>query len=495
MKRSTWTVAITVALASKAQAAPQPLSSEALDRAVATVVVADESSVDLQVRREVDLTDSAQSGTRALNVVNGASADVGNALNVLTGTSGITTQRNFISQENSAVARVTSIDRVGMNRHTSTAWQSRVDAGASLNSIDQQILRSQSSHSTVDTYNANVPAYNPLQNLTLTIGTPSMPPVTIPSFGFNVTEPDSGISVGASIGPFTFKAPQLVLGTVSLSGADIVMHGGYLDLGALDLGTASFHGCLGDACIGFDKDLGSVDMPRINFGGDLRIAGGNPFKDVQINAGGGFSLAGSGHIQADLGHVSLSANVSLNFPDLSTSLDFDVFGQHVSHDFNVGIPSISASIDLIDADVGAAYSADFNGTLCLSIVTTRCDGLQHREHSDETHIDITTTTASSTQWSQSSSSTSGSETLMSGARMTGAEADLISMSEGDAKLDTESVVHLDAGAQRGLEAFNAVNAAGAMIGNALNVAAPPAVGTSMSQNNTFTQYQTRPRGH
>jgi hypothetical protein len=523
MRAAIWYCSVTGAIASTlvsqlAAAAPEPLSVTALDQAVAgsdsassetesarpTIVVAGGADIDLDLRRAIELHDNAERNLTALNVVNAAQSDTVNAINLLHGGEAfLARQLNAIEQTELHVGSASRIERFDANRITTSEQHSRYDSQSSTFARTEQVLRTRTSRSVVDTYNAQVPGYFPLQNLSLTIGTPALPSVTVPRFGFDLTYTDDvgGVyGIRGGLGPFYFDPPQIVLGTVSLSGDDVVLRGGFVKLPSLDLGSANIDFCFIE-CGGIDVDLPTINGPRIDFGGELRIPGANPFKDVRVNAGGGVSVAGAGHISVDLGHVRVGAEFSLDIPDLTTSFSFDVLGYTVNTGtFGVEIPAVTATVDLIDADIGVAYDATFNGVLCISIVTTTCQASTHRETNESVHIDVTRTSATASNSASGGDTSHGNESITIGARMTGAEADLIAMSEGNANIDTTSLVQLDSQAQRGMSVVNAVNATGAMVGNAMNTATQRSavqssgqLSGSIGQSNVFTQYQTRPR--
>lgn len=512
-------VATTVALAiasAAAQAAPRDLDAAALDAVAAgaapsdpspvtgstSAIVADQSELELHTVERVVLRDTAQRQAAAANVVNAAGADVIGATNIATDLGGrvLARQLNEVFQVEHSYGRVERIALAGPNLNRSHSSSSSFASSSSSSSTRASLLQSRSSHSVQDTYNASVPGYFPLQNLTLTLGTPDLPSVTVPAFGFDLTTTDDvgGVyGIRGSLGPFTFDPPQIVLGTVSFQGDDLVVAGGYVDLPSLDLGSASIDLCVVD-CGGVSVDLPTIDGPRIDLPGEWRFAGANPFKDVRINAGNGIAAAGSGHVSMSAAHVTLGAELSLDLPDLTTSFSFDVLGSEVSTpEFGVAIPPISASITLVDADIGPGYNADFDGALCLAVQTSDCGRLEHSESSQSSFVDVRQTSASASTARSESGSSSGEEAVTAGATLDGAEAELIAMSEGKAQVEQGSVVELGAQAQRGMQVVNAVNASGAIVGNALNVGTQRgalASSQGIAQTNSFTQYQTRPRG-
>ena len=507
--------AMTLTLASMTtQAGPRNLNAGDLDEVTAgtqspttsnaangsSIIVTDHSSIELRAERRVELHDQVQQRATALNAVNAANADVANAINISTvmGAHVLGRQLNQILQSERSYGRVEQLTLAGPRLNRSYSTNRSYGSITQSTSMQAAQLRSRSSSSVVDTYAASVPAYFPLQNMTLTIGTPDMPSVTVPQFGFDLTTTDDvggTYGIRGSLGAFTFDPPQIVLGTVSFQGDDLVVAGGYVDLPSLDLGSASVTACFVE-CGSVDVDLPTIDGPRIDLPGEWRLEGANPFKDVRITAGNGIAAAGSGHINIDAAHVTLAAELSLDLPDLTTEFSFDVLGHEVSTgEFGVAIPAISASITLVDADVGPSYSANFDGALCVAVQTSDCGTLQHSRSSGSTLVDIRQTTATSSTSSYDESTSAGAEYLTAGATLSGADAELIAMSEGRADIAEASVIELGSQAQRSLQALNAINAAGAIVGNAMNVGTQRAGAgaAGLTQTNVFSQFKTRPR--
>jgi hypothetical protein len=503
--RSNIATAVALAIASAAaHAAPRDLDAAALDAIGAgssSVIVADQSEITIDTTNRVVLRDDVQRQAAAINAVNATGADVVSAANIATavGARVLARQLNEVFQVEHSYGRAGSISLAGPNLSRGYSNTRSFGSSASSSSTRSTALQSRTSHSVRDTYNASVPAYFPLQNLTLTLGTPDLPSVTVPAFGFDFTTTDdvgSTFGIRGNLGPFTFDPPQIVLGTVSFQGDDLVVAGGYVDLPSLDLGSASITACFID-CGSVSVDLPTIDGPRIDLPGEWRFEDANPFKDVRINAGNGIAAAGSGHVSLSAAHVTLSAELSLDLPNLTTSFSFDVLGQEVSTgEFGVEIPPINASITLVDADIGPGYSADFDGTLCLAVQTSDCGRLEHSESSQSSLVDVRQTSASASGSMYEESNSTGKEFVAAAASLGGAEAELIAMSEGRAQIDQGSTVELGSQAQRGMQAVNAVNASGAIVGNALNVGTQrgtSVAGAGVSQSNSFTQFKTRPR--
>ncbi|HEY7378907.1 MAG TPA: hypothetical protein VH542_09510, partial [Steroidobacteraceae bacterium] len=115
----------------------------------------------------------------------------------------------------------------------------------------------------------------------------------------------------------------------------------------------------------------------------------------------------------------------------------------------------------------------------------------------ETRIDVVVYEVSASSHSSGGSSIAEESSTHAGATLADAEADLIAMSQASAMIDATNSITLEDGAQRGLRAVNAVNAADAIIGNALNVTAlqPDRLKSGsltgvLNQSNVFSQYRT-----
>jgi hypothetical protein len=514
-------------LAQAALAAPAALTDAALDKVTAgdppeqpatgkppIVVVADGAHYTFHGNQNVRMEGTAQADANALNLVAAAGSDVGTALNVLSigsDVSGVVAQQNSFAQierQTGALGRAT-LDGTHTT-HRSTI-ESAFASGSSSSRVTGRRLRDTSSTTTVTQSALFVPEFTPLQDLTLDVGTPALPPLHIPGFGIDLVEDtDAGdFGIRGSVGPFTLEPPQVVLGTVSLDGDDVVLSSGFVQLPGLDLGSATLDVCFID-CAGASVDLGSFPSQRVDFpGGDLRFEGANPFKDLHINAGHGIAVAGTGSINVTPSHIEVSAELTLDLPDPTFSFDFSIpgisFGDLGSigpfdidgPDVEIEIPPVSVSHTLFDQDVGFAYSAQFDGVLCLSFTTNECGTASHETQHSESHVDERIDEATASSFASGGRSVSDVVDVHAGATLTDAEADLIAMSAASALIDATNSIALEDAAQRGIRVLNAVNAADSIAGNALNVAAvrPPqtaaGLAPSVGQSNVFVQYRTR----
>lgn len=523
MQRGVLAAFVAGALAQTALAAPPSLTDAALDGVTAggpaqpasgdppVVIVADGATYVFDGEQSVRIEGNAQQSLRALNIVAASGSDVGNAVNVQSGAidgSGAAAQLNQLQQRESATGSLgqASLDGVSSTRRTAT--ESQFSSGSSSRQVTAQRLQSRSRTSTVDQFAGFVPSRDPIEDLTLEVATPQLDPLHIGELSVDFLNADGLFGIQGSIGPFTVQAPQLVLGTVTLDGDDVVLSAGHVVLPDVDLGEATVTVCFA-VCAEDSIDLGSfggrtVDLPD----GDLRFEGANPFKDTHINAGGGIAIVGAGSVSAAPSHITLEGELTLDLPDPTFSFDFtipsifedpDLIGPFVVDGPNVtiDIPAVTVRHTFVDEDIGGGFSGTFDGFLCVPDGTMDCGSGSRRTEHHETRLDALVVAASNSSYSNGSSSTSVDEAVYAGASLTDAEADLLAMSQASAQIAAENSVKLSDSSQQGLRAANAVNAADTIVGNALNVTTlRPAnrprgslVG-SIGQSNVFLQNRT-----
>lgn len=493
------------ALAQTALATPPALTDAALD-----AIVADASRFEAARSESVHLEGDAQREARALNLVGAAGSDVGNAVNALTIESsvyGSLLQQNRLEQQETRGGFLGRATLEGMNVTRESRAESRFESVDSSSLYSAHSLQSHVRTSTVDQFAVFVPSRNPLQDLTLDVGTPQLSPIRINPIGFDFRDSSGSFGIAGSAGPFTLGAPQVVLGTVSLDGDDVVLSSGYVQLPSLDLGSATLLVCFA-ACASESVDLGSFGGRRLDLpGGDLRFEDANPFRDTQINVGGGVAIVGAGTLDVRPSHLTVSAELTLDLPDPTFSFDFtigdrtdgeDVIGPWTidGPDITVEIPTVTVSHTLIDEDIGGAFSGTFDGFLCIPQGMT-CGTGSRRTQRHEAHVDERVQVASSSTRATGGAVATVAEEVRAGASLREAEAELIAMSQASARIDAKSAITLTDAAQEGMRVGNAVNAADTIVGNALNVTslrpsslATGSVATSLGQSNVFVQQRT-----
>jgi hypothetical protein len=514
MKRGVLAALFASGLAQPALATPPALTDTALDAVTAggpaqpadghppVVIVADGATYTFAGGQNVHFEGETQKNLRALNVVGAGGSDVGNAVNALVISAEAPSRVLQLNQLEQRESGGGSLGPANLNGEMSTrrsTTESHVTSSSSSSQLMMQRLQSRSHTTTVDQVAAFVPSHAPLEDLTLEVATPQLEPLHIGELSVDFLDDDGLFGIEGSIGPFTIQAPQLVLGTVSLDGDDLVLSAGHVVLPAFDLGDATVQVCFA-ACAEESIDLGSFGGRTVELAdGDLRFEGANPFKDTSINAGGGIAIVGAGTVSVAPNHITLAGELTLDLPDPTFSFDFtipslfedpDLIGPFDvdGPDVTIEIPAVSVSHIFIDEDIGGGFAGTFDGFLCVAEGTMDCGSGSRRSAHTEMRADTRWSASSNSAYSNSSVSTSGDEVAYAGASLTDAEADLIAMSEGSAQINVENTVMLSDSAQQGLRAANAVNAADTIVGNALNVATH-LVG-SLGQSNVFVQNRT-----
>lgn len=215
--------AMAAALAQPLAAGPSSLTDAALDGVTAgslpptpvadgqrpAVIVADGARYTLDSRQTVELSGDAQLAARVLNATGASGSDVGNAANVLSLAGYDATsvrQENLLTQHELQSGALGRASLRGQNLTESSEVTRSVSSASSSTVISALQLQRRSRSATIDQFSAFVPAFTPLQNLELTIGTPELQDIVIQAFGLDlVDEDDAGdfFGIRAEVGPFT----------------------------------------------------------------------------------------------------------------------------------------------------------------------------------------------------------------------------------------------------------------------------------------------------
>jgi hypothetical protein len=242
------------------------------------------------------------------------------------------------------------------------------------------------------------------------------------------------------------------------------------------------------------------DIPLLKIGGSsiplpFAIPGLAPRID-ELNLGTGFALKGSGDVTTYPGILLVNGGVALDVtaraklvldlsgvPVLGAVLDvlnikplrIDLKTQIANEDISFELLNEDFDIDPIDDD-------DIDP---IDIVTDETLDLDNDIIEIYDAVDVT----------ESSFTESYEHTVFIGGRMTGAEGELLALSEGTLAVDNNSTVSLADGAQRNMRVLHGVNAVSSIAANALNIGRSPSftVGpsatprTSIQQQNRFNQ--------
>lgn len=489
------------------------------------IVVVNDSIVHHNQQANTLLEGVVQSNLRAINLSNISQGDGISGVNIINDISLVNypsrdfIQLNQFSQSDRRQGRLGFSEVNGTNIRKS--WGNSYHKSENervFNQIDHVNTRS-ISDSTTSFNKASIPKYNPLQNFTIDLGEYSFGDINLGTLtlGGLVEDPVFGTDTGirATLGPVKLLGPEVSLGKLHFEGDDLRLSNMSATLPGVDFGSASVKACLVDAC----ASAGPTRIPRI---GNQTItvldeqgivfAGANPFKDIDLNVGSGIAVAGKGSISAGPINTTLTATVSLGLGENALLNGFNTVSQatqglldFAGEVFNVDpnnrfrLPVLEPPlIPPIEAPISSTpgFTAEFEGTICLSVLAD-CNAEQ--EYSSVHQETIVNNTFQHEELSYSSSETYNEhydESILVGARLSGAEADLIAMSNGTINTEAVSNVSLKNGAQSNIRVINAMNTAYTLSGNAVNISrnsssinSQRGSGLSLHQGNVFKQYR------
>lgn len=283
----------------------------------------------------------------------------------------------------------------------------------------------------------------------------------------------------------TFSSIGLSLNSVGVQdgilGSDLILSTNLtapkIDFGKLFLDTA---------LIDIDINFGSIGGGTLT--NELALPGLGVHID-ELNFGSGFSLSGDGsHTLIEPGGLTFDGEVTLGLNayaklviDLSKTV-LDIAKETiVDESFSATVPiSFVLLNENFNDESFNPLPGESNGS--PEIIT---------EHSNDFIKDINTVDIA-----ESFLDESYEHTVLIGGQMTGAEAELLALSEGSISLDNSSNVQLSDNTQRNMQVFNSVNTVSSVAANALNISRSPSItrGTSaamprisMQQHNSFTQ--------
>jgi hypothetical protein len=478
-----------------------------------------------------------QSETATANLVNAARADVANGNNILAGNAGslIGLQSNHVSQSETHIGYLNSSSLLGENVEATYA-HSTSNSAYSRSAVTALSMNMVNSHVEISgAYTAIVPKYNPLADLTLPLGkfTLGNKDLGIKSIGTGIAHNDTGdYGIDGSIGRVVVLGPSIDLGSLQLTGKDIVINTGSVTLPGVDFGTAQLKACFVDCVSTGPLTIGKVGGTVLNSPlGTLRFAGANPFGAMDLSLNTGFSAAGSGELRFNGGAVTIEASTTLSLPglkdlgtskvtlpitkaiqDIAKSLGVDA-GSFSLNIPNFSIPDLTLTVKLdstaTSSSVSTSSSANAIGltaTLPLSgglsgfNIDLKFDGAFCMDVANQCKADGSTTKTSITtqdnsfaiagqseSGSSTSSADSGSKRVVLGGNFEGASGRYIVVSDAAFAGTDGSDVALANGAQSNIKALNAVNAAGTIVGNGLNISAVPTAVNSIAGNTRLTQ--------
>ena len=358
-----------------------------------------------------------------------------------------------------------------------------------------------------------------MQNFTIDLGEYKFGDINLGklTLGGLVEDPIFGTDTGirATIGPVKLLGPEVSLGKLHFEGDDLRLSNMSATLPGIDFGSASVKACLVDACASAGPThIGVVGNQTITLLDEQGIvfAGANPFKDIDLNVGSGIAVAGKGSISAGPINTTLTATVSLGLGENALISGFNTVSQateglldFAGEVFNVdpnnrfSLPMLEPPlIPPIEAPISSTpgFVAEFDGTICLSVLAD-CNAEQ--EYSSTHQEQIVNNTFQHEEKFYSSSETYNEyydESILVGAQLSGAEADLIAMSNGTISTEAASNVSLKDGAQSNMRVINVMNTAYTLSGNAVNISrnsssinSQRGSGLTLQQGNVFKQYR------
>lgn len=479
-----------------------------------------QSTIDVQRERNVLLNGATQQNALALNLENLLSSDSIATNNIFNGSSlstGNVTAEIEINQVNSLeqlhrTQGSLSSSIAGLRHETTveshSGSQSYLYYDYSL--VDRQLTSDQVRTRTDSSHVSVGMDINSLAQLSSTLPPPIIP---VKSYGpylaftaeamvdgligdkYGASFEYSGVtldSLGFTVESFETQNNDLVLGT-------------QLTLPSVNLGTLKATGCIG-LCLEGIVDFGS--MGGQDFSRNVIIPNMGPRFD-ELNLSSGFAVIGSGNLRSDGPSLHISGEAAVKVtPYAKATLDLskvkvgkiDV-GSIVKSILGENKWATSKSFDLINLQVpfalidwkGEPYDSRFNGSIFYGDNAngdtnhSATDNLDQNDNSLQTSIKVDV--------AESSFSESYEHRVFTGGQMTGAEAELLALSDGTLSVSNNNNVRLNEGAQQNMRVLNGVNASSSVAANALNMSrlpafrAGPATGsrTIMTQQNRFNQ--------
>ena len=294
-------------------------------------------------------------------------------------------------------------------------------------------------------------------------------------------------------------------------------------LGYVDFGVFVATGCVVN-CATVRKDLGDLEIlnlfeflekvnPAVNgigFSKDgIILEGMGSVFDDELNLNTGFAFVGNGRLKVlNPSSIEVGGKLNLNVDaDLTLTLNlagidlglFDPWPKSWSwpdNAENLEIINLEIPFTLLDIK-GETYNDSFDAMLVAKLgpgdvsASNDIENIPSETDQDSSlifdtdFIDI----------GESTSSEFYEHTLLTGGQMTGAQAELLALSEGTLSINNSSNILLAGSAQQNMRIFNSVNAVSSVAANAMNISRLPAITPgsnathqiSMQQHNRFTQ--------
>jgi hypothetical protein len=469
--------------ASTAYAQPTALDEQGLADVTAvsprpSAVVID-SSASIASLSEVALTETTQRQLIAANLANVAGADNGNGTNILSA-SGQGTRDLVLSQTNDITQVGTgSATLASYAKGQSVASEIRDSGARQSGEIHSRIAlaadREVTHEETTLRFTATVLATGegPFDGDGVTI---QARPIVIPGIVLNIFEGvtinDEKVgAVSITLGETTFRP-----GPVVIRGADITVGGGTLELPDFDvspLGTLS----------GLTVSLPSVTLPI-----------DNPLADLRFRAG--YAAYGSGTLDTVPGEIELAVDIPLNLSFFFGDASIGIPDTNITlRAADIGFPDVNFSFESsIPLELPASFERRFTDSVaCLP--DSPCGTVEKTVESSSEVDRGTAAHEARTGFGSEVRNRSASTSTSGAVAATEADARLQALSSSSLTEKSYSVVIVSDQAQSGMSTMSSTNAARAIVGNGLNVAAsagaalpsPEPSNSNLSQLNTFLQ--------
>ena len=476
-----------------------------------------EAEATLESTAAVTLGDDAQSGARALNLVNAAGSDAAQGVNVANRDAGLAAgseramieQRNEIAQSAGAPAVIGELIAPGgtvVRRLEETGTSSHATRNSVLSAtVDRRVA----AESVTTRFQAEVlPEFVGLFDTPVSLGGHE---IALPAFAIDFSPFDVDFDFGESwvadwfdqtvdvtidIAAVEVEGASLRLGEVTLEGNDILVSSPTLTMPEL-----TFTFCfVARGCGGEDGgDPVTVTVGGRTFGLDpIRLTDANPLGDLGMSFG--YAVAGDGTISFDSGGVEVSGHIPLDLGSLG-ALGFDIdipeIGVLSGFTGSFETPVIEIPIDLdLDFPLPDLLSRSIAGEACVLVGNQEtCTPL------DRTVATFEERTSGSADSEIAEVAASESHALVELERTRGdlrveqGQADIVVLRDSELADRRYRLVVISGEAQSRIRVANIVNSATAIVGSGLNLGTGragtrDAIGgsaTSLTQTNSFNQ--------
>ena len=484
---------------------PRDNSSSAIHE---NIIVEAGSSVSIRRNNQIRLSHTSQSNLDALNVSNTSRGNVANVINLNANPDSVQVRQNnwFEQNEFQQASHGTNSNITLVSTTTSRNEIATNLSNQHINEIYNDIYYHQiTSSSTVD---VAIDPFSPeIVFDLLDIGTiiPEWSLNIIPylSFDGTYTDPVGGEwGLNGSYSGLTLTGPTLAVNGLRPEGDDLILEVEF-NLPRLNMGIITVEGCL-SSCEDLSLNLGSIGGGSIIDDNEIRLAGMNPLRDLELNINTGLVTAGRGHFSASDSSLGIDGELEVNLGAyFEFALDLsdywwvdDLFGENKwSHraelDYGINVP-----FTILEHQVDG-FNVNFDGSVCLKLfgTNTSCGYLESSYQESSYADDSASFSQTGSFVSSNSINESNSYAEVHGGVLTGAQAELIVMTESDLMLNSDSDVNVGDGAQKNLQAVNVVNSAAAIAANSLNIdmgrrsmtSSPVVSGMLLNQRNYFKQ--------